>query len=153
MGELGATDRDFIADAARAGLTEIAAAQLALQRSRSPDLRDYARRLVQDHRAANERLRRIAASKGVGLPTGPSSDQQDELRELQGASAKDFERRFLHQMVQDHQRAIDMFGHEIKGRHQDAALKNFAQQTLIGLERHLAEAQRLRKARGHLPGF
>ena len=140
------------ANSARAGLAEIAARRLALQRSRDPALRDYAQRLMKDHAAANARLQRIAASKGVALPAAPSKKQQGDLRELQRVRAKDFEQRFLRQMVDDHQRAIDLFGHEVKGRHQDAALKNYAQQTVIGLERHLAEAQRLRKARGHLPG-
>jgi putative membrane protein len=152
FGELGDTDRNFIAHAARSGLAEIAAARLALQRTRNPALRDYAQRLMQDHAAANARLQRIAASKGVALPAGPSKKQQGDLRQLQRVRAKDFEQRFLRQMVDDHQKAIDLFGHEIKGRHQDADLKNFAQQTLIGLERHLAEAQRLRKAAGHWPG-
>ena len=60
---IGRTDRNFIADAARAGLAEIAAGQLALQRSRAPGIREYAEVLVKDHQAANARLQQIAAAK------------------------------------------------------------------------------------------
>ena len=149
---IGRTDRNFLADAARAGLAEIAAGQLALQRSRAPGIREYAEVLVKDHQAANARLQQIAASKGLALPTQPSHGQQRDLQHLQRLAGKDFDDRFLRQMVDDHQRAIDLFGHEIKGRHQDADLKDFAQQTLIGLEHHLAVAESLQKARGQLPG-
>lgn len=149
---IGRTDRNFMADAARAGLAEIAAGKLALQRSHAPGIREYAEVLVKDHEAANAQLQQIAASKGVRLPTQPSHAQQRDLQHLQRLSGKDFDDRFLRQMVDDHQRAVDMFGHEIKGRHQDAELKNFAQQTLIGLEHHLAIAESLQKHKGQLPG-
>jgi len=149
---MGDADRNFIAAAAQSGMSEVALAQLAAQRARNPRVREYARQLVLDHQAANKRLQHIAAVKGLKLPDGPARDQQADLRDLQKVSARDFDQHFLDRMVQDHQKAVDLFGHEIKGRHQDADLKNFAQDTLIVLERHYGEAQRLRKNSGHVPG-
>lgn len=150
-GELGRTDRDFIHDAAQSGLAEIAKGRLALQRTRDPRVRDYAQHLVQDHQEANARLAQIAQAKGVGLPTAPGARQQKALRDLQHASGREFDGRFLRQMVDDHQQAIDQFGHEVKGRHQAAELKEFAQQVLPKLEQHMAMAENLQKRRGHMP--
>lgn len=145
------TDRKFAEAAAQAGAAEIAAARIALQRSRDPRVRDYAQQLVADHQAAHAQLQRIASAKGIGLPAGPSSQQEKELRSLQHSGSK-FDQDFLEQMARDHQKAIDLFGHEVKGRHQDAELKDFAQQTLVHLERHLGTAETLQKRSGHLPG-
>ncbi|MBK6008242.1 DUF4142 domain-containing protein [Ramlibacter ginsenosidimutans] len=145
------TDRKFAEAAAQAGLAEIAAGRLALQRSRDPRVREYAQQLVADHQAANAQLQRIASAKGIVLPTSPSSGQQRELRSLR-RSGRSFDQDFLEQMARAHQKAIDLFGHEVKGRHQDAELKDFAQQTLVRLERHLGTAETLEKRSGHLPG-
>lgn len=145
------TDRKFAEAAARTGLAEIAAGRLALQRSRNPQVRDFAQQLVADHQAAHAQLQRIASAKGIVLPTSPSSRQQRELRSLQ-RSGHGFDQDFLEQMARDHQKAIDLFGHEVKGRHQDAELKDFAQQTLVRLERDLGTAETLEKKSGHLPG-
>lgn len=151
-GNMDRTDRKFTEAAAQTGWAEIAAGRLALQRSRDPGVRDYAQRLIADHQAANEWLQRIAGNKGLAVPNGPSPQQQRELRALQRSPARDFDKDFLEQMARDHQKAVDLFGHEVKGRHQDAELKDFAQQTLVRLERHLGMAASLQKGSGHLPG-
>ena len=150
-GNMDRTDRKFAEAAAQMGITEIAAAQLALQRSRDPRVRQYAQGLVADHQAANAQLQRIASSKGLAPPAGPSPEQARNLRALQHAG-RDFDQDFLEQMVRDHQKAIDLFGHEIKGRHQSGDLKDFAQQAMPHLERHLSDALMLQKHSGHLPG-
>jgi putative membrane protein len=149
---IGDTDREFITGATQAGLAEVAAGRLALQRSRNPRVREYAQMLVQDHQAANARLQQIAQAKGLKPPTQLSRDRQRDLQDLQRRKDDEFDQAFLRRMVQDHQKAIDLFGHEVKGRHQDGDLKNFAQQTITRLERHLAAAETLQKDSGHLPG-
>jgi putative membrane protein len=151
-GELGRTDRNFMEKAARSGLAEVAAGRLAMQQARDPAVREFAGQLVKDHEGAHARLQQIAAVKRVTLPTTPDKGQQKALARLRKQRGDDFDKAFLDRMVRDHQKAIDLFGHEIKGRHQDGDLKDFAQHTVVGLERHLADAMRLRKARGTLPG-
>lgn len=151
-GHLGRTDASFIRDAAQSGAAEIAKARVALQRSRNPAIREFAQVIVRDHQDVNARLAQIARAKGVAMPPTPSAKQLRAVRDLQGAAARDFDARFLRQMVDDHQKAIDQFGHEVKGRHQDSDLKEFAQQTLAKLQQHMSEAIRLQKEMGHLPG-
>jgi putative membrane protein len=151
-GSMGRTDRKFMGAAAQSGLAEVALGQLAMQKARDPRVREYAGQLVADHQASNARLQKIAAAKRMVLPAQPARDQQRELASMQKLAAEDFDQHFLDHMVRDHQKAMDLFNQEIKGRHQDVDLKNFAQDTLIVLQRHSGEAQRLRKASGHLPG-
>ena len=151
-GSMGRTDRKFMGAAAQAGLAEIAAGELAAQKAHDPRVREYAAQLVADHRAANARLQRIASAKRMALPSQLSRGQQGDLRSLQRLAGDDFDQRFLDRMVREHEKAMDMFNQEMKGRHQDADLKNFAQDTVIVMQRHYGEAQRLKKSRGHLPG-
>lgn len=151
-GAVSRADRSFVREAAQADQAEIAMGRLAMQRSGNAAVRDYAQHLVQDHQDAGARLGQIAQSKGVALPAAPSNRQQRALQDLRHVTARDFDKHFLRQMVDDHQEAIDLFGHEVKGRHQDADLKEFAEQTLPKLQRHMAGAFALQKGEGHPPG-
>ena len=149
---MGRTDRKFMGAVAQSGLAEVALGQLAMQRARNPRVREYAGQLVADHQATNARLQKLAAHKRLTLPTQPARGQQRDLEAMRKLSGNEFDQRFLDHMVRDHQKAIDLLNQELKGRHQDADLKNFAQDTVIVLERHAGAAQQLRKASGHLPG-
>ena len=146
------TDRKFMGAAAQMTLTQIALGELAAQRAQSPQVREYAKQLVADQRATGARLQKIAAVKRMALPSQPPRDLQGELGSLQKLSGDAFDRRFLDRMVRDHEKAVDLFNQEIKGRHQDVDLKNFAQDTEIQLTREYGAAQRLRTTSGHLPG-
>jgi putative membrane protein len=149
---MGNTDLKFMTAAAQAGLAETANARIALERSKNPGVRKYAQQLLADHEAAQMRLQKIAEAKGLKLPTEPTRQQQDDTRDLQKHQGEDFDQAFLRRMVLDHQKAIDVFGHEVKGRHQDGDLKNFAQQMVVVLQRHMGEAEKLQTTMGHLPG-
>ena len=137
-GASGAVSTDaFVKDAAIAGLYEIEASKLALKRSMSPDVKAAAQMIIDDHTAADEKLKALVASgKAPGpLPAGLDERRQGMIDNLNGASAKDFDDRYLDQQTMAHHEALLAFnGYAKAGDNVD--LKAFAAETAPKLEHH-----------------
>src|ERR1051325_3927992 len=67
-------DQDFAVNTANAGMTEIQAGQMAEQKGMAKDVKEYGAMMVKDHTAAADKLKMIAASKNLTLPSTLSSD-------------------------------------------------------------------------------
>lgn len=133
---LSQADKDFVNAAARAGLSEVMAGQLAEQKG-DPAVQRVGKRMVADHTKANDTLKRYAQNLGMSVPTGPTSEQQAEYDRLQNVSGAAFDKAYLADQRQAHETAISLFNAEAaSGR--NATLKRFAVQTLPMLRAHLA---------------
>jgi putative membrane protein len=62
------TPQQFVSDAAVGGMKEIYLSERALDVSTNADVKDLARHMVKDHRAANKKLEKIATSEGLTFP-------------------------------------------------------------------------------------
>jgi putative membrane protein len=134
--------RSFIDRAAQGSMTEVKAGKLAMTKSRSPRIREFAEMVVRDHSDAQILLKAIAADKQMSLPTVPSPEQQDSLKELQTKDGAQFERAYVAAQVEAHQQSVALLKAEI-ARGQDAETKAFAKELLPAVESHLKEAFRL----------
>ena len=145
---LAETDRAFMKAAAAGGHFEVQGAKLALDKAGDAQLKDYARRLIDDHTQANAKLMRLARAKGVSLPAQLTQAQQDKLQTLRGTSSTDFDRAFVeHVGVAAHRETIELFRKEVSDG-SDAQAKAFAQEVLPNLEQHLQMAQNLQNRLG-----
>jgi putative membrane protein len=137
-GATGAISADaFARDAAIGGMYEIESSKLALQRSSNPDVKAAARMIIDDHTAADEKLKALATGgKTPGpLPTAMDERRKGMLDNLKGASAKDFDDRYLDQQTMAHHEALLAFnGYAKMGDNAD--LKAFAAETAPKLEHH-----------------
>jgi putative membrane protein len=138
---LSSGDRNFVQASTSGGLAEVATAQLAQQRSASPQVRKFADRMIADHTQANTDLQQIVEQEDITLPTQPAGDAAAEAK-LRGLNGAAFDRAYLQASVSDHQQAIALFSREASSG-QDPALKAFAQQTLPMLQQHLQLANSL----------
>lgn len=142
-------DRNFLAQAAEGGLFEVEAGRMASEKSRHTGVKALGATLSSDHTDAAQRLRDLAAAKGVSLPTTVSAAQRETLGKLGQASGADFDRLFLTQVgIDAHQRDIAAFERASREA-KDADVKAFASATLPTLRHHLATA---RKLAGEGPG-
>jgi putative membrane protein len=62
------TSQQFISDAAVGGMKEILLSEAALETSTNDDIKDFAKHMVKDHRAANKKLLKIAQEEGLTFP-------------------------------------------------------------------------------------
>lgn len=140
----GADDRRFMHSAAEAGHFEVIAGEMALARAHDPAVRDYGRRLMQDHMDANRKLERIAMNFGAQLPSRPTRQQLNLVQRLRGLRGEAFDRTFMDEVgVQSHERAIALFRDEANSSSAHPALQHYARQNLPALQMHLRTAQDL----------
>jgi putative membrane protein len=103
----------------------------------------YAQMLVEDHTAANEKLRQIASSHNVALPASLPEAKKKELDQLSKLSGPEFDRQFVRIVgIKDHHQDIDEFEKAARSAKSDD-VKSFAQSALPTLKKHLAAAQKL----------
>lgn len=138
-------DATFAVNTADAGMTEIQAGQLAEKMGTAKDVKDYGAMMVKDHTEAADKLKTLAASKNITLPTTLSSDAQKTIDDLQKKQqGKDFDKAYFDQMISDHKKVISAFEDESKNG-SDADIRAFADNTLTTLRHHLDEAEKCRK--------
>jgi putative membrane protein len=142
---VSAQDRKFVIGAAEAGAAEVAMAQLASDRAASPDVKDFAARMVSDHQKAEDELKSIATARGVAPPGQLSTKDQAALDKLSGMRGAAFDKAYVKAQLSAHKDAVALFKEEsTKGK--DAELKQFASSTLPTLQDHLQMAQQLARA-------
>jgi putative membrane protein len=138
----GAADPDasFYKKAAEGGLFEVEAGNQAQTKSNDQRVMNFGNMLVTDHTAANERLKSLAASKGVTLPTSASVGQMAEKAKLDVLTGDTYDKSFIRGQIKAHHQTIALFQQEIASG-QDADAKAFAASTLPTLKKHLKEAR------------
>lgn len=140
-------DAKFAEHAARDGQAEVDLGRLAEQKTQNPEVKALARRLVDDHTKSNQQLMQIAQQEGMQLPAGPGKSESKQRAELQKLNGDAFDKAFVNQIVEDHQKDIKYFRKE-QNSLKDAQLKSFAQQTLPVLQKHLQMAEQTAQAAG-----
>jgi putative membrane protein len=139
-GNLAATDRTFVKEAATGGLAEVELGNLAKDKASSADVKQFGERMVTDHSKANDELKQWAEKNNVTLPTQLSAKDKatrDRLAKLSGAA---FDKAYMHQMVMDHQKDVAAFKHASQTA-KNADLKAWAGETLPTLQDHMKLAQ------------
>lgn len=133
-------DRLFIQLVAAGGAAEVQAGQAAERKAATSAVKEFGRRMAQDHAKANEQLAGLARAAKVSLPEKPDPDAQAERAALDTLSGKAFDLAYMRQQIVDHQKTITLLEWEI-GSGQDDALQRYATQTLPGVLEHLEMAQ------------
>ena len=138
-------DRDYMDDIAHANISEIAAAQLALQKSQNSDVKQFAQKMIDDHTKAEEELKQLADAKGVTLPTEPDVKHKTEAKTLKMMSGKTFDKEYVkHGGVADHE-ATQKLLQKVEKNAKDQDLKAYAGKTIQAVDEHLAMAKQLEK--------
>jgi len=139
------SDKMFVKRAAEGGLAEVELGKLATEKASSDDVKKFGQRMVDDHTKANDQLKQVAAQENITLPTEPSAKDKATKDRLEKLSGAEFDRAYMKDMVTDHQKDVADFARESKTG-QNAAVKNFAEQTLPTLRSHLKEAEKIAPA-------
>jgi len=139
-GGLAQGDRKFVMEAAHGNMAEVELGKLAADKGASDAVKQFGKRMTDDHGKANAELKDFAEKKGLTLPADLDAKHKqlrDRLAKLNGA---DFDRAYANEMVKDHKKDVADFKREAKGA-KDPDLKAWASKTLPTLEDHLKQAQ------------
>jgi putative membrane protein len=136
-----ATDEEFMKSAAHSDQNEIQQSKMALAKGVTGMVKEHAEKMIADHTKSTADLKVIAAKKGVTLPTDMDAEHKAMAPAMEKLSGKDFEAKYMQQMVTDHQKTANtMMAHEKMT--QDADLKGFIGKTLPVVQQHLSNAQK-----------
>ena len=141
-GSLTPSDEKFVTEAAEGGQMEVALGELAAQKATNDDVRQFARRVADDHAKAGRELADLASAKQVQLTGKPSSKTQREKDRLSKVSGAAFDREYVKMMVRDHEKDVAAFKRESQ-QAKDPDLKAWAGHTLPTLEDHLQMVRQL----------
>ena len=132
-------DRTFVKEAAIGSMAEVELSKLA-QKSENADVKSFADHMIQDHTAVNQQLTAIATDLGVDMPKALDSEHERLRENVQTLHGKAFDEQYMHEMVADHDKAVNLFQREERSGH-NAEL--FAQKILPTLQEHQKNALEL----------
>jgi putative membrane protein len=145
-GQLAEGDTQFVKKAAEGGMYEVEVARLAADKASDPNVKAFARMLVDDHTAANEKLREIASSHNVPIPPSLPSDRKRRIDKFSKLSGAQFDKAFVKEVgLDDHKHDIADFEKAATSAKADD-VRDFATSTLPKLKKHLAAAEQLPEA-------
>jgi len=136
------SDEIFLRNAAEGSMAEVKLGQLAEEKAQAPEVKNFAKRMVEDHTKALEELKQIGSQEGINLPTDTSHKDAEIYDRLAKLSGPEFDRQYSQEMVRDHQKDLSEFKHG-ETVAQKPALKQFAQKEIPTLQSHLELAQHM----------
>ena len=119
---------------------EIQLAQYVDQQSQNQPVKELAQTMIRDHQQAQQQLEQIARGMNVELSNNLEPWQQAKLDAVRQMHGDHLDRAFAFGEVGDHHTDILMFQYEAE-HGQNQQLKDFAQQTIPTLEKHLRLAE------------
>lgn len=141
-------NQEFVSDAASGGMMEVELGTMAVQNASSQEVKDFGRRMIDDHSKVNDELKSIAAGENIPVPATLKTENRDEVDKLSKLSGSDFDKEYMDTMVKDHQKDIKDF-EDMAQNAQDPKIKAFAQKTLPTLRQHLKMAQDIQQSLGN----
>jgi putative membrane protein len=134
------TDRQFVLKAAQDGLTEVELGNLATQLAQSQEVKDFGRRMVEDHTQLNNELKDLAAQKGINLPMDIGAENNRIKADLARLEGEDFDRNYINRMVIEHNQDVALFQRQAR-QGNDRDLRNWAARSLPIFQEHLQLAR------------
>lgn len=145
--------QNFVDMASQANLAEIRTSEVAVERATTPEVKEYAQMIIDDHTAAGNALK-TAMSGAMLTPPSMVLDQQHQARldditvEEQGSApdpetaGNEWDHDYMAMQIDMHQDAIDLF-EDYAENGENASLKTFAESTLPTLRSHLDKAREI----------
>jgi putative membrane protein len=134
---------EFLLDALRTSLAEARMGKLATQQSYDVKVRDYGKKLENDHTAHAGDIERLLEPRSVTIPTEPSAEALSQIAALTRLSGEQFDSAFIQMTIWTHTDAIERYGAQTHAN-PDRSLHDFAMKSLPMLREHLAQAEALR---------
>jgi putative membrane protein len=132
----------FVTNAVQGNTYEIEAARIAEQKSKTPAVTTFAKRMVKDHTALGNEMKPLIAAAGQTPPADLDQRRKGMLDNLRAADAASFDKTYADQQVAAHDETLTLMqGYAKDGS--DAGLKGAASKAVPTVQEHLAMAKKL----------
>ena len=129
------SDADFIKKVDEGGHNEMGLSKVMLTKNPSATVKTYANKMIADHTKAGNELMPIAKKHGVALKGMMDAEHQTLREAMLKMSGPALEKKYMDQMVADHDKTVGVFKSEIANG-KEADVKAFATKTLPTIEQH-----------------
>lgn len=137
------TDSKFMMEASLGGMRQLELSRVAVQKATNAEVKAFAEAEVAEQEMLSEKMKELAAKKGVTLPTAPDAKTQAMMMKMQNMSGTAFDQAYVKEAgVKGHQKLEKMFSsYQTKGT--DADLKAVVEMALPMIRQHLATSQKM----------
>jgi len=143
-------DAEFIRDVGADNQMQIQLAQMARDKAKNKQVRDFAERLVTDHTRLQDQWSQLASSNGMPSKAGMGPRHREKIDQLRKVSGKNFDKAYMVLMIQQHQDEVSYWQNE--GRDSKSAeVRRLVNAGLPTLEQHLAQAKQIGRQVGVNP--
>lgn len=132
---------DFIEEASAKGIAEIESGKLAVQKSTFPEVKAFAKKMIEDHAAANKELRALATKKNVKVADEAELMSRAKAYILKQRDGESFDAAYVNNQIDAHKAAIKLYKDASSSTDED--VRRLAATSLPKLEHHLTEAEAL----------
>ncbi|MCL9652513.1 DUF4142 domain-containing protein [Pantoea agglomerans] len=142
-GKLSAGDEKALKDMVQANINEIAAARIALSKTQSAEVKNFAQKMVDDHGSALTKVKTVAQQKGVTLPAEPDARHKAMAGKLEKESGGAFDKMYReHAGVMDHKMVLSTLKSDTM-KIKDPDVKALAEANTPVVEQHLKSAEQM----------
>lgn len=138
------TPEAFLATASQQGMTGVALSNLALKKSGSPQVQEFARGALTLRSQAIAELAQIARARGIETPASLDSTHAALVLAVDTEEGASFDHVYAKHMKADHARTMALF--EAASRSDDAEVAQFARKVLPSLKAQQAKVRKLARA-------
>lgn len=134
----------YVAAATIGDMYEIASSRLALEKSKSAEVRKFAQQMITDHEATTAKLKATLGEAKLAVTSPAQLDvrRQGLIDNLKSASAADFDTVYLDQQTAAHQEALTV-QQSYADDGENPALKKLAGETAPKIQHHLDMVKQL----------
>jgi putative membrane protein len=135
----------FLKNAAEMCHAEMTLGQLAADRGANKRVREFGAQIKEDHKRISEGVQLLASRHDVKLPSEPSDEHKQKLKELSSLSGHAFDREYMQYILRDQQTEVNEF-EEAMRTVEDPDVLRWTHQTLPRLRAHVEEARGIKYA-------
>ena len=135
-------DYRFIRNVDADHFLEIRLARLAEQKARDSDVKQFARRMAEDHTSLQKQWTTMATDNDMKFKSGMGPRHRSKLTRLEKFSGREFDREYMTLMAQNHQDYLDYFRKEGRAAN-SAPVRQLVNRGIPVLEQHLRQSKQI----------
>lgn len=145
-------DQKMLGKLAQANMAEVKAGEMAAQKSQNADVKQFAKKMVDEHGAALKEVQKLAEAKGVKLPDDVDAKHKAAAAAMSKLDGDKFDKAYTRQGgVSDHKSAHKLV-QDIQRKAKDEDLKALAAKLQPSIDEHLKMAEGMKDKKADSKG-
>ena len=145
----GLSDGQLLQVLATVDTGEIQQAQVALTKASSPQVRNFASDMIEQHTRAKQMGAALSSQNGLALRPSPISDKLDKkgnatLEKLQRTDSREFDNAYMQAQVMQHDEVLKTLDDKLIPSASSAAVKQQLTEARTMVQQHLTHAKQLK---------